>query len=100
MFTHKSGIHADGVLKNPSLYEAFDPVKLGMTRRISVGKHSGKASIRHRLEQIGLASSPGLLEAMRLEVTRMVELKKADLTDDDLATLHASLAKAYAPSRS
>jgi len=100
MFTHKSGIHADGVLKNPSLYEAFDPVKLGMTRRISVGKHSGKASIRHRLEQIGLASSPGLLEAMRLEVTRMVELKKADLTDDDLATLHASLSKAYAPSRS
>jgi len=81
MFTHKSGIHVDGILKNPKLYEAFDPAKLGVTRRISLGKHSGKASIKHKLNQIGLEAPPEKVEAIRREVSRAGEMKKRDLTD-------------------
>ncbi|MCD8491714.1 MAG: homocitrate synthase, partial [Geovibrio sp.] len=42
MFTHESGIHTDGILKNPNNYEAFDPAELGMERKLVVGKHSGR----------------------------------------------------------
>ena len=90
MFTHKSGIHVDGVLKNPQLYEAFDPAKLGMQRTIALGKHSGKASIKHKLDQLGLAASPDAIEVMRLEVSRVGEVKKRNLTDDEFIGIYKS----------
>lgn len=83
MFTHKSGIHVDGVLKNPSLYEAFDPLKLGMTRKIALGKHTGKASIKYKLDALGLTASVTDMEAIRQEVNRVGEVKKKNLTDEE-----------------
>ncbi len=91
MFTHKSGIHVDGVLKNPSLYEAFDPVKLGMTRKIALGKHTGKASIKHKLDQLGLTAAPGDMETIRLEVNKVGEVKKKNLTDDEFLAIYTSV---------
>jgi homocitrate synthase NifV len=91
MFTHKSGIHVDGVLKNPSLYEAFDPAKLGMTRRIALGKHSGKASIKHKLDQMKLTATPESAETIRKEVSRVGEMKKRNLTDDEFLAIYHSV---------
>ncbi len=91
MFTHKSGIHVDGVLKNPSLYEAFDPAKLGMTRKIALGKHSGKASIKHKLEQMKLSATPEYAEMIRKEVSRVGEIKKRNLTDDEFLAIYKSV---------
>ena len=92
MFTHKSGIHVDGVLKDPQLYEAFDPAMLGRTRRISIGKHSGKASIRHKLDQLGLAAPPEVVEVLRCEVSRVGEENKRDLTDAEFVQIYTRLA--------
>ena len=91
MFTHKSGIHVDGVLKNPQLYEAFDPAKLGMERKIALGKHSGRASIKHKLDQLGLTASAEAIETMRLEVGRIGETKKRNLTDDEFVSIYDSV---------
>ena len=91
MFTHKSGIHVDGILKNPRLYEAFDPSQLGMTRKFALGKHSGKASIKHKLEQLGLSASSESMEAMRLEVNRVGEAKKGNLTDDEFTAIYKAV---------
>lgn len=38
MFRHESGIHADGALKDPKNYEAFDPSEVGLERQIVIGK--------------------------------------------------------------
>jgi homocitrate synthase NifV len=91
MFTHKSGIHVDGVLKDPQLYEAFDPAMLGRSRRIALGKHSGKASIRHKLEQLGLVAPPEAVEALRREVSHAGEMIKRDLTDAEFVQIYARL---------
>ena len=91
MFTHKSGIHVDGVLKNPSLYEAFDPAMLGMTRKIALGKHSGKASIKHKLDQMNLFATPDTAEEIRKEVSRVGEMKKRNLTDDEFLEIYRSV---------
>ncbi len=88
MFTHKSGIHVDGVLKNPSLYEAFDPAKLGMTRKIALGKHSGKASIKHKLEQLNLSATPDAAEEIRKEVSRVGEATKRNITDEEFLEIY------------
>lgn len=99
MFTHKSGIHVDGVLKNPSLYEAFDPSKLGMTRRIALGKHSGKASIRHKLDEMKLSASPEYAEQIRKEVGKVGEMRKRNLTDDEFLAIYRSVVSHGQPRR-
>jgi homocitrate synthase NifV len=89
MFTHKSGIHVDGILKAPQLYEAFDPAILGTSRRIALGKHSGKASVRHKLEQFGLSASPETVEAIRREISALGEMLKRDVTDAEFIQVYS-----------
>ncbi len=90
VFTHKSGIHVDGVLKNPKLYEAIDPEQVGVVRKISIGKHSGKAAIKHRLDMLNLAASSEEIELLRLRINEIAESRKSDLSDEDLAALYES----------
>jgi homocitrate synthase NifV len=48
VFAHESGIHADGILKNPESYEAFRPEEVGLERQIIIGKHSGSKALVHK----------------------------------------------------
>ncbi len=48
VFAHESGIHADGILKNPDSYEAFSPEEVGLQRQIIIGKHSGSKALMHK----------------------------------------------------
>lgn len=48
IFAHESGIHGDGVLKNPLTYEVFSPEEVGLERQIVIGKHSGTAAVRSK----------------------------------------------------
>jgi homocitrate synthase NifV len=47
-FAHEAGIHTDGVIKYLSNYEPYTPEEVGLKRKIVIGKHSG----RHTLKQI------------------------------------------------
>ncbi len=53
MFAHEAGIHADGVVKDPSTYEAFQPEEVGLMRQIVIGKHSGTASLKAKFAEFG-----------------------------------------------
>ncbi|MGA8172696.1 MAG: homocitrate synthase [Methylocystis sp.] len=57
VFTHESGIHVDGLLKDPRTYEAFDPGLLGRAHTIVMGKHSGSAAVTAMLRQLQLPAS-------------------------------------------
>ncbi len=54
-FRHEAGIHADGVIKNPESYEPFPPESVGASRRIVLGKHSGRNSVIHVFQEMGVA---------------------------------------------
>ena len=87
-FAHESGIHADGVLKNPLTYEVFSPDDVGLERQIVIGKHSGSASIKMKFVEYGIDLSDeearDLLEIVR-EVT--VDVKRA-LFDKELIYIY------------
>lgn len=51
-FAHESGIHTDGVLSDPFTYEPYPPKLVGNSRRLTVGKQSGKAIIKHKAEEL------------------------------------------------
>lgn len=57
VFTHESGIHVDGLLKDQRTYQALDPRLLGRSNRIVIGKHSGLAAITALLAELGLSVS-------------------------------------------
>jgi len=57
VFTHESGIHVDGLLKDQRTYQALDPELLGRANRIVIGKHSGLAAITALLSELQLAVS-------------------------------------------
>lgn len=61
VFTHESGIHVDGLLKDRRAYEALDPGLLGRKHTIVLGKHSGLSAVRRALASGGLPD--GLAEA-------------------------------------
>jgi homocitrate synthase NifV len=58
-FTHESGIHVDGLLKDPLTYEALSPQSFGLQRQIVLGKHSGAASVAGALRSLGLTADKG-----------------------------------------
>ena len=86
-FAHESGIHAHGVLNNPSTYEPFDPKEVGWQRRFVVGKHSGRHLLSQVLQNYGIqldaSNSQRLLNAVRDLSTQL----KRSLTIDELLTL-------------
>lgn len=87
-FAHESGIHQDGVLKHRETYEIMTAQDVGWkTNRMVMGKHSGRAAFRSRLEELGttLSSDKELNDAF----ARFKELadKKHEIFDEDLVAL-------------
>lgn len=54
VFTHESGIHVDGLLKNPLNYQSFDPQEVGREHRLVLGKHSGSKSVMEAYAELGI----------------------------------------------
>ena len=57
VFTHESGIHVDGLLKDQRTYQSLDPLLFGRSNRIVIGKHSGLSAITSLLSDLHLPAS-------------------------------------------
>ena len=91
MFRHESGIHADGALKDPKNYEAFDPSEVGLERQIVIGKHSGKAAIINKFREYEIELSNEDAESM-LELVRQTSVRiKRNLFDKELVEIYKDL---------
>lgn len=87
-FAHESGIHQDGVLKHRETYEIMKAEDVGWkTNRLVLGKHSGRAAVRARFDDLGITfdSADELNEAFK----RFKDLadKKHEIFDEDLQSL-------------
>ncbi|MCL6635865.1 MAG: homocitrate synthase family protein [Peptococcaceae bacterium] len=88
MFAHESGIHADGALKHPKTYEAFQPEEVGLTRQIIIGKHSGTAAIRAKFAEYGIILSKHQAEELLPEILRAAVDYKRVLIDKELDSIY------------
>jgi homocitrate synthase NifV len=84
MFTHESGIHVDGVLKYPYTYESFLPDEIGTSRKIVIGKHSGKHAVWDKLKELGINVSKEQLIKIVDVVKRSSQERKSAITDEEL----------------
>ena len=86
-FAHESGIHQHGMLANPLCYEIMTPALVGVSRtHLVLGKHSGRAALRHRLEQLGFTVDRDELQQMYYRFVALADRKK-NIYDQDLIGL-------------
>lgn len=87
IFHHESGIHADGVLKHSSLYEPYDPAEVGLERRIIIGKHSGKAALLYKSQELGLPLSEASITSVAAKIKKMATQLNRPITDSEVAEI-------------
>ena len=82
-FTHKSGVHTNGVLKDSRTYEPFDPGLLGRERKIVIDKYTGKSAVASRLDEYGIEVSGAELEVIVSRIKILGDNRK-QLFDTDI----------------
>jgi homocitrate synthase NifV len=91
-FTHESGIHVDGLLKDPSTYESLSPHTFGRVREIVLGKHSGMASITSALRSHGISADKNRTQWVLAQVRQLSMQAKRVVSREELLDFyhHAS----------
>lgn len=91
VFAHESGIHADGVIKNPKNYEGFDPHEVGLSRLLVIGKHSGSRGVIERYHGLGIELSQEQATMLLDRARAFAGKVKRSLRDSELLHLHEGL---------
>ncbi|MBE0415067.1 MAG: 2-isopropylmalate synthase [Dehalococcoidia bacterium] len=88
-FRHESGIHQDGILKEPTTYEIMDARSIGLpSSTLVLGKHSGRHAFKAHLEELGYTLTEGDIERA-FSAFKEIADKKIEVTDRDLESLVA-----------
>ena len=87
IFSHESGVHADGMMKNSHAYEPFDADEVGCKREFPIGKHSGTGTILYHLKELGLSAEKNTLQKVLPLIREIVTSRKRVLNDSELVTL-------------
>jgi len=86
-FAHESGIHQDGVIKNPLTYEIMTPQSVGLTgSQLTIGKLSGRRGLQQKLRQLGHEIEGEALDELYRAAVALADAKK-EVTDADLHAL-------------
>jgi isopropylmalate/homocitrate/citramalate synthase len=92
VFAHESGIHSKGMLNDVRSFEPMSPEEVGGTRRIVLGKHTGRAAIEHFLKLAEIKVVPQLLPEC-LERVRAESIKRrGEISPQRLVEIYQSIA--------
>ena len=82
-FSHSSGIHQDGFLKDALTYEIIDPVDVGAdASKIVLTARSGRSALAHRLQKLGYQFNRNDIDALYLQFLQVADSKKEVIEDD------------------
>jgi len=94
-FAHESGIHQDGVLKNPQNFEIMRPEDVGLAASsLPLGKHSGRAALKAKLRDLGYELADNQLNDVFVRFKELADRKK-EVYDEDLIALMGSADEAH-----
>ena len=82
-FSHSSGIHQDGVIKNRATYEIIDPLDVGVNESsIVLTARSGRAALAYRAKKVGYELTKIQLDIAYTEFLKFADIKKEVLDHD------------------
>lgn len=86
-FSHSSGIHQDGIIKNRSNYEIIMPESIGLKpKKFNLTSRSGRAAVKHRMDHMGYNKKDYNLDALYKSFLKLAD-KKGQVFDYDLEAL-------------
>jgi 2-isopropylmalate synthase len=95
-FAHESGIHQDGMLKNAQTYEIMTPESVGVSKtNLVMGKHSGRAAFRNKLEELGYQLSDNQFQDAFERFKDLADRKKHVYDEDIEALVDQNIATAH-----
>ncbi|MDR0882348.1 MAG: hypothetical protein LBP55_07380 [Candidatus Adiutrix sp.] len=93
IFAVESGVHVDGLAKEPSLYEPFPPELVGAERYLVAGRHSSRSSVGRKSRMAGRPCPPER-EAELLSLVQALALRRGrSLTDEEFEACLAGLGR-------
>ena len=75
-FAHKSGLHANAILKDPSTYEHVDPELVGNERIIPMSNQAGASNLKKRLSDAGIGHD--FTDDELVKILRIVKEKESE----------------------
>ncbi len=87
-FAHEAGIHTDGVIKYFSNYEPYTPEEVGLTRKIIIGKHSGRHTLKQVLSKRGYEIDDEVAGILLEHVRANSVALKRSLTENELVYIY------------
>jgi 2-isopropylmalate synthase len=92
-FSHSSGIHQDGFLKEAQTYEIIDPELVGAeASKIVLTARSGRSALAHRLQKLGYQYSRNDIDILYPSFLQLAD-KKKEVTHDDLVEIANAYSK-------
>jgi 2-isopropylmalate synthase len=95
-FSHSSGIHQDGFLKDAQTYEIISPEEVGAEQsKIVLTARSGRSALAYRFQKLGFQYSRDDIDFLYEQFLKIADAKK-EVTEDDLQQLALQYAHAAA----
>ena len=88
IFTHESGIHVSGLLRDPLNYQFLDPAELGQAHQIVLGKHSGAATVQWAYNELGIAIGEKEAREILSLIREHFVTSKLPPTREELSSFH------------
>ena len=86
-FSHSSGIHQDGMLKNKNTYEIITPESIGLKNQgLNLTSRSGRAAVKSHMESLGYSEDQYNLDVLYDNFLKLAD-KKGQVFDYDLEAL-------------
>lgn len=88
VFTHESGVHVDGLLKDTRNYQGVDPAWLGREHTLVLGKHSGRHGVMAIFARLGYALTESQADPLLLAIRQFAEQYKRNPGEAELRSLY------------
>jgi len=88
VYTHESGLHVAGLSREPKTFENFDPFTIGRSRRILVGKQSGKTAIKYVLQKNGKNVSEDNVEIFLKKIKSLSEYERRSFSEEEVVRIY------------
>jgi 2-isopropylmalate synthase len=92
-FSHSSGIHQDGFLKEAQTYEIINPAEVGAEdSKIVLTARSGRSALAHRLQKLGFQYTRNDIDILYPSFLEIADQKK-EVKEEDLKAMAAAYNK-------
>ncbi|MDE5284796.1 MAG: 2-isopropylmalate synthase, partial [Candidatus Blochmannia sp. A2] len=86
-FSHSSGIHQDGILKNRQNYEIISPDVIGLSQvKLNLTSRSGRAAVKHYMDKMGYSEQEYNINTLYSNFLELAD-KKGQVFEYDLEIL-------------